>query len=171
MNDEHIQHWLERGPLSELSAAELAQLRAHTAGCAACRQAYAAARLAAALCQTRAAVTVEPPPFFQTRVLAAWRAQQAQAELSPFLRWWRAASGLVAGMAAAVVLLVVLTFATGETRPAAESLATADYFSVESVVALDTALEELTDEQVLNALYVTEESTAESREEVDDDSQ
>jgi anti-sigma factor RsiW len=154
MNEEHILKWLERGPLSALSAAERAALHAHTARCDACRQSYAAARLAERLCQARAAETLEPPPFFQTRVLAALRAQQpAGVELTPFTRFWRAARGLVAAMGLAVVLLLALSWASDEP---AELLA-ADTFALETVVTQEAEQAVWSDEQVLDALYTGEE--------------
>lgn len=159
MNTEHILDWLERGPLHERSAAELAALRAHSDSCPACHAAYTAAQLAQTLCQARASVSVEPPPFFATRVLAAARAQRALAETPLFARFWQAARGLVAGMALAVALLVGVTWWNdAEPGPELGSNA-AEYFSSEDAFAQDVgdsaAGEELDDAQVMNALYTT----------------
>lgn len=166
MNTEHITTWLARRPLHELSATELAQIQTHTAICAACRQAYTTARLAETLCQARAVTTVEPPPFFETRVLAALRAQRAQAEPLLFARFWQAARGLVAAMSLAVALLLAFTFVDNVGTLPDPVPDAAAYFSSEaslaqtfdpdepnSALANDPSDESLTDAQVVKALY------------------
>jgi hypothetical protein len=160
MNSEHILDWLERGPLHELSAAERAQVRTHCAACPACRQAYAAAQLAQTLCEARAAIMVEPPPFFATRVLAAARAQHMAAETPLFARYWQAARGLVAGMALAVVFLVGATWWNDAGLLPEVETSAAEYFSSEAAFAQyvgesDEPGGPLDDAQVLNVLYDT----------------
>lgn len=159
MDSEHILDWLERGPLHELSAAERAQIQAHSEACPACRAGYAAAQLAQTLCQARATVTVAPPPFFATRVLAAARAQRTAAETPLFARYWQAARGLVAAMTLVVLLLAGVTWwDDAEFPPAAETSAAA-YFSSEDAFAQyvsisdETAGAEPDEAQVMNALY------------------
>ena len=75
MKDNHIINLLEERPLGNLSASELDMVKAHTAGCSNCLHAYEAAQASLLLLQERASAIVEPPPFFQTKVMAAIREQ------------------------------------------------------------------------------------------------
>src|SRR5215210_729909 len=114
MRDEHIISIIENTPLSGLSESERATIRAHTDQCAECRRALEAAQISQLLLRERAAETIEPSPFFQTRVLAALRERQAANETSVFKRLWNATGALVSSMAMTVAALVILTvFAPG----------------------------------------------------------
>lgn len=157
MRDEHIIELLEAAPFARLGERELATIKAHTSSCAACRRAYEAARISALLLKEHAAEGVAPSPFFQTRVLAAWRERQATQEAWSFARLWRSAGALVSSMAAVVALLAGLIFLAPASPPAATvSVATvANPYSPEDVVLAqdDGADEQLTDAQVLTTLY------------------
>ena len=92
----------------------MATLRAHTDTCLECRRAYEAAQISSALLRARIAEASEPPPFFQTRVLAALRERQASDESSALGRLWKATGALVSSMAATVAALALLSvFAPG----------------------------------------------------------
>ena len=73
MKESHIVNLLESRSVASLSVAELEMVEVHTAGCSECLVAYRAAQASLSLLQERAAVVVEPPPFFETRVMAAIR--------------------------------------------------------------------------------------------------
>src|SRR2546423_4693193 len=105
MKDEHIIDLLERAPFAELSTAELATIKAHAEACAACLRAYEAARVSTLLLKERSAETFAPPPFFETRVLAALRERQATTDAWSFARLWQTTAALVSTMAALVALL------------------------------------------------------------------
>lgn len=151
MKDEHVTELLESGPLSGLSEGELATVRDHAAACPACRRAYLAARAAELMLRERAAATVEPPPFFRTRVLAALR-ERAAPEPSALGRLWRAAWLQVSAMAAAVVLLGALTLL----GPGPESVGETAAEAAETAIFAADEADELTDDQVLSALYEPE---------------
>jgi TctA family transporter len=51
----------------------------------------------------RAQAAIEPSPFFQTRVMAAWREQQAVESVPAIMRLWRSSRALVSSMALATV--------------------------------------------------------------------
>ncbi len=161
MREEHIIKLLESAPLNSLSASELDVIRAHTAACAACRQAYEAAQVSALLLRERVAATVEPSPFFQTRVLAALRERQAANEGSALWRLWRATGALVSSMAATVAALAVLTFlAPGAAQPAPQEVASAfDPYAAEQVILAQEApaADEMTYAQVLTTIYGLDE--------------
>ncbi|HEX3557673.1 MAG TPA: hypothetical protein VHU19_00605 [Pyrinomonadaceae bacterium] len=164
MKDEHIKAILESGAFAALREGELAAMRAHTARCEECRRAFEAARISSLLVRERAAEAFEPPPFFQTRVLAALRERQAEGEAWSFGRLWKAAGALVSSMAATVALLAALTFVVPGQQPAvAQELNTADNaYSPETVILNQTgpAGEQMSYGQVLTTLYGPDDNTA-----------
>src|SRR5262245_34362574 len=105
MRDDHIIDLLDRTPFAALGDEERERVEAHARQCAPCLRAYEAARLSSSLLRSRMAETVEPSPFFATRVTAALRERRAAAEGDAFVRMWRAARALVAAMALLVLLL------------------------------------------------------------------
>ena len=157
MREEHIIDMLESGPLAGLSESELTNIRAHAAHCDRCSRALEAARASALLLRERAAETFEPSPFFQTKVLAALREQQAAKESWSLARLWRATGALVSSMAATVAALAVLTFlAPGTQQPPAGTQDAASVTSSAEEVFLaqeEIADDEMTYEQVLTTLY------------------
>ena len=100
MKENHIVNLLERRSLGSLSVAELEIVKAHAAACPECLLAYQAAQASLLLLQERASVIVEPPPFFQTKVLAAIREQKLSSKRLRFSRVWQTARPLVASMGA-----------------------------------------------------------------------
>lgn len=172
MRDEHVISILESVPFADLGEGELAAVRAHAGHCAECRRAYEAAQISALLLRGRAAETIEPPPFFQTRVLAALRERQAATEVWGFGRVWKATRALVSSMAVTVAALAVLTVVAPvqQPEPGAQDEAAAPR-EVASVInprsAEDVLLEQdnppgeqLTYGQVLSALYESDEDAA-----------
>lgn len=112
MSKNHIVHLLEEQSFANLSASERNRIADHTAICAECSRAYQAARIAFAMLQERTAIIIEPPPFFQTRVLAALRERNQVTESFGFGRIWQAAKPLLASMMVLVLLLTTVTFYT-----------------------------------------------------------
>ncbi|HEY0098129.1 MAG TPA: hypothetical protein VGB76_04150 [Pyrinomonadaceae bacterium] len=162
MSDEHIIGMIENAPLSGLSESELAHIRAHTALCAGCGRAFEAAQLSTLLLRERAAETVEPSPFFQTRVLAALRERQAVRETSALRRLWNASGALVSSMAATVAALVVLTVFAPGSQPASapgEVASAANSYSAEEVLFEqgDANAEPMSYGQVLSTLYESDD--------------
>lgn len=160
MRDEHIIRMLEGAPLGSLSEGELARARAHAAGCDACRRAFEAAHVSAALLRERAAESFEPSPFFQTRVLAALRERRAEEAVPVLRRLWKSAGALVSTMAATVALLAVFSFVAPQygLGPEADeevaSVGTEVYGVEPALFAPDEAGEEELDyEQVFTAVY------------------
>ena len=156
MNDKHITEMLDAEALASLSPAELDKMRAHARDCEPCGSAFAAAQLTARIMKERAQVVIEPSPFFQTRVMAALREQQAVENVPAFLRLWKSARALVSSMALTTAALAALSFMIS--APATSALdQTASAYSAESVVFDDSGDDQLTYEQVLNAIYTDEE--------------
>ncbi len=162
MRDEHIISLIENAPLSGLSESELASIRAHAVECAECRRAFEAAQVSTLLLKERVAETIEPPPFFQTRVLAALRERQAANETSALRRLWNATGALVSSMAATVAALAILTvFAPGSqpTSGLQEVASAYNSYSAEEVIfdQSDLLAEQMSDEQVLATLYESDD--------------
>ncbi|HEX8336997.1 MAG TPA: hypothetical protein VF621_09715 [Pyrinomonadaceae bacterium] len=157
MRDEHVKRLLDEAPLQSLGGAELASVRAHVEGCEECRRAFEAAHVSALMLRARAAEAVEPPPFFQTRVLAALRARRAAEEGWTFARLWKSAGLLVSSLAATTAALAVFTFVAPAEQTAAQEIAAGTY-TVESVIFDEAAEEQMTDDQVFTSLYESEEA-------------
>jgi hypothetical protein len=155
MKNNHIIEIIDTVSIASLSQSELDEVKAHARECASCHSAFEAAQLCASAIKERAQVTIEPSPFFQTRVLAAWRERQPVKSVSAFVRLWKSASALVSAMALATVALAVVSFISPEETTAVLEQ-TASAYSAESVI-FDQGDEQLTYEQVLNAIYDEED--------------
>jgi len=158
MNDNHITYTLDNSSLRNLSERDLLAIRAHVEGCAQCHRAYQAAQISALLVKECADEAVENfgsvNPFFQTRVLAAWREQQAITSVSAFRRLWNTTGALVASMAATTAALAVLTLVFPSSEPASQQTAALVPYSAEAVVLdQDQDSSQLTDDQTLSAIY------------------
>jgi hypothetical protein len=158
MRDEHIISMLENAPLASLGESELAVIHAHVAVCTECQRAYEAAQVSALLLSARASETFEPTPFFQTRVMAAWRERQAPNETSALWRLWNATGALVSSMAVTVAALALLTFLGPINQPPAvpQGLVSAvNSYSAEEVIFDRNNLpdDQMSYGQVLTTLY------------------
>ena len=161
MRDEHIIHMIENAPLSGLSADELANISAHAQQCAECGRAFEAAQISQLLLRERVAETIEPSPFFQTRVLAALRERQSANEVSALRRLWNATGALVSSMAATVAALAILTVFAPGTQPtsAQQEMASVNSYSAEEVIfdQDESAANQMSYGQVLSTLYESDD--------------
>ena len=162
MRDEHIISIIENAPLSGLSESEQAFIRAHTEHCAECLRALEAAQISTLLLKERVAETIEPSPFFQTRVLAALRERQGANEISVLRRLWNAAGALVSSMAVTVAALVILTLFAPGSQPTPEQVEVAsayNSYSAEEVIFDQDEMpaDQMSYGQVLSTLYGSDE--------------
>jgi len=162
MNDNHITDILDNAPVANLSESELQTIRAHVSTCAECERAFAAAQLSALLMKERTSEAAQSAfdanPFFQTRVLAAWREQQTSAGAWSLRRLWNATGALVASMAATTAVLAVLAFAAPSADSTTQVQAAVLPYSAESVVLdQDQDNKQLTNDQVINAIYADDD--------------
>lgn len=156
MKNEHILDILDEKAFGDLDKAEMSFIKAHAAECADCFQAFEAARITSVLLTTHAAEVFEPPPFFQTRVMANLR--EKQAKINPFAaigRLWKASAALVVMMMTMVVALVALTIFAPKFNQV--SGAPNSSFEIEStdMVIMNERLpgREPTNEQVFQIIY------------------
>src|SRR5437016_9076854 len=158
MNNNHITDMLDSSSLRNLSERDLLAIRAHIEGCVQCHRAYEAAQISALLVKERADEAAEYSgkmnPFFQTRVLAAWREQQAMTSVSAYRRLWNTTGALFASMAATTAALAALTLLVPSSEPASQQTAALVPYSAEAgVLDQDQDSSQLTDDQTLSAIY------------------
>src|SRR6185436_14574354 len=115
-------------------AEQLEIVQIHIRDCMSCESAYQAVKVSSRLINERAQTTVEPSPFFQTRVMAAWRERQAVENTPVLSRLWKSAGALVSSMAVTTAALAALSFIVpAPANTSADDTATAAY-SAESVL-------------------------------------
>jgi len=159
--NEHITDILDNQPVAILSESELQTIRAHCATCAECEQAFATAQLAELLMKERTSEAAQNAlnanPFFQTRILAAWREQQSSVGAWSLRRLWNATGALVASMAVTTAALAVLTFTIPSTNATTEQTAALIPSSAETVVLNQDQDDQMTNDQVLSAIYADDD--------------
>ena len=155
MNTKHIIEILDNASIAGLTESQLHDVQAHVRDCASCRDACEAAQLATLVLQSRAQATIVPSPFFQTRVMAAWREQQAVESVPAFWRLWGSARAIVSSMAVTTAALAVLSFVLPASQTPSEAALSA--YSAESVIMGQSTEEQLTYEQVLSTIYDDED--------------
>jgi anti-sigma-K factor RskA len=154
--NKHITEILDNASIAALSKSELSEIRVHALECMSCRDAFEAARLSAVVIKSRVEATIEPSPFFQTRVMAALREQQAVESVPPMLRLWRSAKVLVSTMAVTTAALAVVSFIQpSQTTPVVDQTASA--YSAYSVIMDQNADDQMSYEQVLSTIYEDDE--------------
>ena len=152
MKDKHIIEVVDSVAFASLSQIELDEMKAHTRECVSCRSAFDAAQLSSLVIKERVQVTIEPSPFFHTKVLAALREQQQATDNTPaFMRLWKSASALVSSMALATIVLGVMTFVAPD--PATANIEQTVSLDAAEAVIFDQGDEQLSYEQVLSTIY------------------
>ncbi len=106
MNNEHINAWLDGRDAGDWTDAEIDAASHHASACEDCRQVWLAAQAARALLQARCAHSLEVPPAFSARVMAAVRDNTPVPLLS---RLWLANARLVYGLAASFLILAIFS--------------------------------------------------------------
>lgn len=155
MKERHITEILDNVSIAMLSESELNEIRVHAQECISCRDAFEAARLSAVVIKSRVEATIEPSPFFQTRVMAALREQQAVESVPAMLRLWRSAKVLVSTMAVTTAALAIVSFVQpSQTTPVDQQTASA--YSAYSVI-MDQEADDPNYEQVLSTIYQDDE--------------
>jgi hypothetical protein len=156
MSEKHIIEILDSKPFASLSETELATIRTHVVSCTSCSHAFDASQISALLIKERADEAAENAlnanPFFQTRVMAAWRERQAM-NVSALRRLWNATGAMVTTMAVTTAALAVLAFVAPSSETINQPTAALAPYSAESVVLDQSDNDQVTDDQVLSAIY------------------
>jgi hypothetical protein len=166
MKNEHITDLLDRETVSRLSSDELSAVHTHIAACADCKRAFDAASTSEVMLRTRAAQVVEPPQFFSTRVMAAVRERRLESDQLSISGLWRAARGLITGMAALVIVLGGFTIADtlSQSDSSTASVGSSNSYSAERVLFQDSYQNvnyDPTNGQVYQTVFGPEETDAE----------
>lgn len=157
MINRHIIKILDNNKFSEISAEEQAAIDAHILDCRDCRAALRAAQTASILLsESSKAETRVPTPFFQTKVLSAWREKQtAPKRVAVFRRWWQASAALVSMMILIVAGLITATLIGSRHRAAVNQKIGSDaaLYSTETVILNEKPTGDLTTGQIFEVLY------------------
>jgi anti-sigma factor RsiW len=163
MIDKHIIQLLDADRFGSLNEPDTLRVEAHIDECSACQEAHAAARAAAKILQARSVETIEPSPFFSTRVVALVREQQ-NAPAAGLATMWKAARGFLLSAVSVVVLLAGLTFLIPQSGASEPALAFwQPSYSTEGVVFDDDVSnsdESPTSDQVGDVVFTAEEPDA-----------
>jgi len=166
MRDEHIISLLDSDRFGSLSESETLRVEGHFIHCDDCRHAYAATRVTAVLLKERSAATIDPSPFFSTRVMSLVREQQSESPFDLVNLWNTARSSLLSAFSV-VLLLAGLTFLVPNAGPNDPTLALAQpFYSTEGVLFGDEAsrlADSPDDEQVMDEVLSPEEADAGSQ--------
>lgn len=160
MRDNHIINLIEEKPLDILSESERSLIAVHIVECVECKQAYEAARISAVLIKERISQTIEPSPFFKTRVMAAIREKNLATEPPAIVRMWRAAGAMVSAMAMIVIALAAFSYFNGNYDSQPEVATNLNLYSPESVVLEEDNLydDNIAYDVVLANVYDTEDA-------------
>lgn len=155
MKSRHIIKILDRTGFNRLTAEETFEISAHVRDCRSCRQAWQSAQIASTLLKENAAIEpFAPSPFFQAKMLNAWREKQIiQKPFAVLWRWWQASAALVILMLLTVIGLMAASFAAARTADVSQNIdAEADLYSAETVILNRQSPSSLTTEQVFEFL-------------------
>lgn len=155
MKTTHIIKILEQTDYSKLSVEDLIYIRNHTPDCQKCRQAVEAARITSALLKNTAlSEAPKPSPYFQSKVLNAWREKENNANPPAFRRWWQASAALVFTMFLAVGGLILFTvLAQTNDRAANEKNSTGyNLYTADSIILNQKAPPDVTAEQAFEII-------------------
>ncbi len=154
MNSGHIIELLDARGYRRLSDADRERVEVHSAICADCSDALRAVRFSESMLAARSEVAVAaPPPFFETRVLAALKDRMA--ERSPFWsfrRWWQASYGMVGAMLLMTTFFGVLSLIAPTSEPQPE-VTNYSLYSAEGDVINQRSVRDMTREQMLEVIY------------------
>lgn len=158
MNDNHIIDILEGAPFTSLTDSQMATVRLHIEGCAACRSAFRTAEFSTMMIRKRASEVIDPPPFFQTRVMAALKERQALDNVPAIWRLWKSAGALVSSMALTTAALAVLSFVVPGPSTYTDTTATLNSYSADGVIlGQDQGDDQMTYDQVLSTIYADDD--------------
>jgi len=155
MKKRHITEFLDEIGFKDLSADQMAEINSHVPNCDECKKAFQSAQLASFILKENSNMQTPVPPFFQAKVLNAWREKQiVQKPLAVFWRWWQASATLVLLMFVTVIGLMTATFFGSRSETAANRAddSKVTLYSTETVILNQRTVRNLTTEQVFEVL-------------------
>jgi anti-sigma factor RsiW len=158
MKSKHITEILDRKGFSGLNNSELTLVSSHTTECPECKRALQAAQISAVLLKVRAeSEAFTPSPFFQAKVMNAWRerTEKMRQPIFAFRRWWQASYGLVFSMCLIVFTLVGLTIFAPlpNANDVQAEMSNYSLYSTENIILNQKTSRDLTPEQTLEVIY------------------
>jgi len=156
MSTKHIIKILDEADVSTLSSEDIKRISAHTAVCQNCRSAFQAARISSVLLKNSVVNdSPAPMPFFQAKVLNAWREKQNLPQpIAAFRRWWQASAAMVCAMILMVGGLISFSIMMPDSNSFANQTAISNYnlYSADSIILNQKTPGDLTTEQAFEVL-------------------
>ena len=161
MNCKQLNQLLDADPkiIDELSGPDSAAMEGHAGNCADCRRSVSAARLAHGLIEARTQERVEPSIYFASRVAALAR-ERANFTAASFTSMWQAARFVVSSLVLLIVALLTLNYVQGPSGAGGvdEQPQAGNQYSLERVIVDDGGQQALTNAQVLDSLFSSEDN-------------
>ena len=155
MNKRHITEILDRFDFKRIPETDLLEISRHVAVCDDCRRSFRAAELTSLMIKNEAAESPVPSPFFQVKVLNAWREKQNLPKpMAAFRRWWQATAAPVSIMVLTVIGLIgVSVFAPVSGADDSQARQSSDYlYTTEAIILNQKTASDLTTEQIFRVL-------------------
>lgn len=154
-NKPHIKEFFDEFRFEDLTENQLVEIKTHIVGCDDCRRAFDSVKLASILLKENSAAEISVPPFFQAKVLNAWREKQVvQKPLAVFWRWWQASAALILLMFLTIIGLLTASVigARSETAINRRQNSNQTLYSTETVILNQRPAKTLTTEQIYEVL-------------------
>ena len=159
MKSKHITEIIDRTAFADLSEQDRTIVLSHIKDCSNCRQSYEAARLSAVLLKSENIVPqVSPSPFFQAKVMNAWRERQIpRRPVEAFRRWWQASAMPVSMMVIAMVVMILLTLIAPQANSeSSQEVSSFNLYTTDGVIMDQRLPRDLTNEQIFEVVYTRE---------------
>jgi predicted anti-sigma-YlaC factor YlaD len=156
MKSKHITNILDHTKFADLSEQDKMVISTHIEDCSGCRRAYKAARLSAVLLESENTIAqASPSPFFQAKVMNAWRERQLpRRPVEAFRRWWQASAMPVSVMLVTMVIMILLTvIAPQASNNGSQEISSFNLYTTDGVIMNQRP--ELTNEQIFEVIYTT----------------
>lgn len=158
MRSKHITEILDHTNFADLSEQDRTVITTHIEDCSGCRRAYEAARLSAVLLKSESSSTqASPSPFFQAKVMNAWRERQLpRRPVEAFRRWWQASAMPVSVMLVTMVIMILLTVIAPQTSSeGSQEISSFNLYTTDGVIMNQNQARDLTNEQLFEVMYTT----------------
>ncbi len=165
MTSRHITEILDAKNFDALASEELKQISVHAEICADCRKAFRAARMSAAVLKKAAENAPAPNAFFHAKVANARRERQiGDGAKFAFRRWWQASATMILAMISIAAILISVSAIAPRFYSAKIRTQTSNYklYSTDAIILEQSASNDLTNEQALEALDDSAENSKKS---------